>query len=121
MTGWAKPVEVMLDELAQEQERGATREQARFGRGLACEILTNCGPGLAAVGRSLIMITICGHGTVSTAVTKADLKSPSDLRVCINMYCRTSRAPAVTAAPLLENHAAWRRLARPPRLLRQRV
>src|SRR5262249_35931078 len=80
LTGWAKPVEAMLDELtAQEQERGAkgrtaqTRAEARV-RGFLRRTVEGC-QRLVELDRTYNLRASVRQGAVTAAVTEADLKS----------------------------------------------
>ena len=80
LTGWAKAVDVMLDELtAQEQERGARGGTSRVEPRRACAAF--CAVRWRAASVWLISIArticdlLCGQGAVTAAVTEADLKS----------------------------------------------
>jgi glycine/D-amino acid oxidase-like deaminating enzyme len=79
LTGWAKPVDVMLDELtAQEQERGAkgktaqTRGEARV-RAFLRRTVEGC-QRLAELDRTYNLRSSVRQGAVTAAVTETDLK-----------------------------------------------
>jgi gamma-glutamylputrescine oxidase len=80
LTGWAKPVDVMLDELiAQEQERGAegaiARSRAETGvRAFLRRTVEGC-QRLADLDHSYNLRASVRHGAVTAAVTDDDLKS----------------------------------------------
>src|SRR5262245_38612178 len=80
LTGWAKPVEIMLDELtAQEQENGAKGGTARARaesrvRAFLRRTVEGC-QRLAELDRTYNLRSSVRQGVVTAAVTEADLKS----------------------------------------------